>query len=343
MAGPEGETLYPALGGLSRGERIVASGSFLVDAETRLNPAAGSVYFGGSAGSKHGQSSSNVRPSTPEDEEAKLAAVLTRMPVEQRRLVEAQQFCPILEQSRLGSMGTPVKVMIEGTAVFLCCDGCKKSALAQPKQTLEKVAKLIKGERPGTFDAKPTITNDTDESEIQSELAKLAEPDRKAAEAQRFCVVLPNSRLGSMGKPQRLAIGGKAIFVCCEGCTAEAIADPQKTLSALDSLQRQHGAQQAGDSVPTTDDRPESSDSEESDIAAELNKLSAADRAVAVAQKFCVVLGENRLGSMGSPIKLMIGGKPVFLCCAGCKKKALADPKATLDKAAKLKAGTEKR
>ena len=89
--------------------------------------------------------------------------------------------------------------------------------------------------------------------------------------------------------------------------------------------------------------RRTSNDSEEDDIAAALAKLPAADRAIAIAQKFCVVLEENRLGSMGPPVKVMIDGKPVFLCCAGCKKKALADPKATLAKAAKLKAETEKR
>ncbi len=343
MAGPEGETLYPVLGGLSRGERIVASGSFLVDAETRLNPAAGSVYFGGSAGSMHGQASSNVRPSTPEDEEAKLAAALAGMPVEQRRLVEAQQFCPILEQNRLGSMGTPVKVTIEGTTVFLCCDGCKKSALASPKQTLAKVVKLIKGKHlEGAAEASPVaaVTNDSAEIEIKSELAKLSESDRKAAEAQRFCVILPDSRLGSMGKPERLEIGGKVVFVCCEGCTAEAVAAPQKTLAVLGELQRRHGAKQPDDAAPATDDHQES---EENDIATALAKLPAADRAIAIAQKFCVVLEENRLGSMGTPVKVMIDGTPVFLCCVGCKKKALADPKATLAKAAKLKAGVDKR
>ena len=38
------------LGGLKQGDLVVTSGSFLVDAETRLNPAAGSIYFGGSGG-----------------------------------------------------------------------------------------------------------------------------------------------------------------------------------------------------------------------------------------------------------------------------------------------------
>ena len=34
----------------------------------------------------------------------------------------------------------------------------------------------------------------------------------------------------------------------------------------------------------------------------------------------------NRLGGMGTPIKVMIGDKPIFLCCKGCIKKIQAEP-----------------
>lgn len=235
MAGPEGETLFPLLAGLARGERIVASGSFLVDAETRLNPAAGSIYFGGSGGSKSGQvSASTVRPSTPEDEVAKIEAALARLPLEQRRIAEAQQFCPILEENRLGSMGTPVKVTVAGQSVFLCCDGCKKSALANPKQTLAKVAAFKLGRKPqGAVDVKPLASalSPSEETDIQAELAKLTVPDRKAAQAQRFCVVLNDNRLGSMGPPVKLMIDGQPVFLCCSGCKKKALADPQATVA----------------------------------------------------------------------------------------------------------------
>lgn len=39
---------YHLLKGLAAGERVVTAGSFLLDAEARLNPAAGVVYFGAS-------------------------------------------------------------------------------------------------------------------------------------------------------------------------------------------------------------------------------------------------------------------------------------------------------
>jgi Cu(I)/Ag(I) efflux system membrane fusion protein len=55
---------YPVVAGLHAGDRVVTNGSFLIDAETRLNPAASSVYFGGSGG-KGGSATGIVRPSTP--------------------------------------------------------------------------------------------------------------------------------------------------------------------------------------------------------------------------------------------------------------------------------------
>jgi hypothetical protein len=40
---------------------------------------------------------------------------------------------------------------------------------------------------------------------------------------------------------------------------------------------------------------------------------------------------------MDVPVKLMLKGEPVFLCCGGCQKKALADPEKTLANVAALK------
>src|SRR5947199_8564285 len=66
-------------------------------------------------------------------------------------------------------------------------------------------------------------------------------------------------------------------------------------------------------------------------VKAALDQLSPEDRALAEQQKVCPVTGQP-LGSMDVPIKVMVNGQPVFLCCEGCEKKALADPDATLKK-----------
>lgn len=149
MSGPGGAMFYPVLSGLKQGDTVVASGSFLVDAETRLNPAAGSIYFGGSGGSKTNQSSvTAVRPSTPEDPDAKIEAALAELSPEDRKLAESQRFCPVLPDSRLGSMGPPIKLTVEGTPVFICCKGCQKKALANPQETLANVKKLLATSEP---------------------------------------------------------------------------------------------------------------------------------------------------------------------------------------------------
>ncbi|MFB2351670.1 hypothetical protein, partial [Priestia megaterium] len=49
------------------------------------------------------------------------------------------------------------------------------------------------------------------------------------------------------------------------------------------------------------------------------------DAALIAAQKKCPVMDES-LGSMGNPIKVMVGDKPIFLCCKGCVKKIQAEP-----------------
>jgi hypothetical protein len=79
-------------------------------------------------------------------------------------------------------------------------------------------------------------------------------------------------------------------------------------------------------------------------LKANLDKLPAADRKLAEAQKLCPVSGE-RLGSMGVPVKVEVEGEPVFLCCASCRKEARDNPKETLARARKLRtesAGTSR-
>jgi hypothetical protein len=76
----------------------------------------------------------------------------------------------------------------------------------------------------------------------------------------------------------------------------------------------------------------------EAEIQAERAKLSPEDRALVEAQEWCAVDNKERLGEMDAPFKLMIKGKPVFLCCEGCRKKAEADPDKTLATVEELKA-----
>lgn len=138
----DGAVFFPVLAGLRPGERVVASGSFLVDAETRLNPAAGSIYFGGSTGSgKSGGSVTTTRPSTP-DESNPFETEIGKLKAADQRLARAQRMCVVLTDNPLGSMGKPIKLLVEGEPVFLCCDGCREDALADPRKTLQSARNL---------------------------------------------------------------------------------------------------------------------------------------------------------------------------------------------------------
>lgn len=243
MTAADGVAMYPVLKGLRPGDEIVTSGSFLIDAETRLNPAAGSIYFGGSGGSSVGGSSvTTVRPSTPDDEEAKIASALAKLPAADRKLAEAQRFCAVLEESRLGSMGVPIQVTLEGQTVFLCCAGCKSHALSNLQQTLKKLKARPKAASPAIRQSLPVkrsvaaAVESQRELTIRAALAKLSSTDRKLAEKQAFCVVNEEGRLGSMGAPVKLTIQGQPVFLCCDGCRDRALENPAATLARAKRL-----------------------------------------------------------------------------------------------------------
>ena len=74
--------------------------------------------------------------------EEKIEVALAKLSPEDRKLAEAQKFCAVHSKTRLGSMDKPIKIMINGQAVFLCCDGCEKEANDNQQATLAKVKEL---------------------------------------------------------------------------------------------------------------------------------------------------------------------------------------------------------
>jgi Cu(I)/Ag(I) efflux system membrane fusion protein len=226
--GPRSGGFYPVLRGLEPGEQVAAGGAFLIDAETRLNGGVGSTYFGARGGPAEKKPGGAVRPSMGDDEEAKVKAALARLSPEDRKLALAQGYCPILKNSRLGSMGRPVKVQLDGQTVFLCCKGCEKEAREHPAQTLSTVTTKAQG--------RPSLGADSKEAAIQAALAQLSPADRRLAEAQRFCAVRGNSRLGSMDVPFKVMIRGEPVFLCCDACADRAQANADATLATVRKL-----------------------------------------------------------------------------------------------------------
>ncbi len=78
--------------------------------------------------------------------------------------------------------------------------------------------------------------------EVAAERAKLSPEDRALVDAQEWCVVSTEERLGSMGPPIQLDIKGQPVFVCCKGCKRKAEADPDKTLAKLAELKNKKAA-----------------------------------------------------------------------------------------------------
>jgi hypothetical protein len=115
VVGPRTGEYRPVLHGLEAGQRVASAGAFLLDAETRLNPAIAAAYFGA------------ARTPAP-----------ARLSPEDRALAEQQKTCPVTGKL-LGSMGTPVRVDLAGKTIFLCCKSCEPDLKANPERYLSKL------------------------------------------------------------------------------------------------------------------------------------------------------------------------------------------------------------
>ncbi len=248
LTAPNGGAYYPVLSGLAVDDRVVTAGSFLIDAETRLNPALGSTYIGGTAGGRGG--AATVRPTTPEDKDTKVAAALGKLAPADRKLAEAQTWCPV-QRDRLGVMGVPVKVKTaDGRPLFVCCPACQAEAEADPAEMFHRVEELKRtrtGAAPPSTDptlrppvsaapAAPALTGDR-LAKVLAGLDKLTADDRKRAVAQRLCPV-QEKPLGLMGKPVEVPLSGGTVFVCCASCVDDAAADPKGTLKKAEEFKK---------------------------------------------------------------------------------------------------------
>jgi hypothetical protein len=124
------------------------------------------------------------------------------------------------------------------------------------------------------------------------------------------------------------AIGSLCVSVLMAGCQAQSPSEP--AASSMQAGSNDDNGHQDTDAASEIDRT----------ISTALAGLSLQDQPIAMAQRYCAVMNKSRLGSMGTPIKFEIKGEPVFVCCAGCKSKALKSPDATLAKVAELKAAS---
>lgn len=69
-------------------------------------------------------------------------------------------------------------------------------------------------------------------AEYAKVLAELPMEDRMAVYKQKLCPV-SGEPLGAMGKPYKVTVKGRDVFLCCKGCEATITADPDTYLAKL--------------------------------------------------------------------------------------------------------------
>ncbi|HYW79678.1 MAG TPA: efflux RND transporter periplasmic adaptor subunit [Thermoguttaceae bacterium] len=121
------------LEGIDAGELVATNGNFLIDSQMQLagNPSLINP-------TKANSSSDLDEADLDEAKSAKLLAALSKLSADDRALAEKQRICPVTELP-LGSMGTPIKVDVNGQPVFICCEGCRTRLLGAPAKYLAKL------------------------------------------------------------------------------------------------------------------------------------------------------------------------------------------------------------
>jgi Cu(I)/Ag(I) efflux system membrane fusion protein len=77
-------------------------------------------------------------------------------------------------------------------------------------------------------------TGKTDMEKMKESLADFSEEDRESAMKQHFCPV-SGEMLGTMGQPQKVEVQGQMVWICCEGCKDQLLAEPDKYLAKLNN------------------------------------------------------------------------------------------------------------
>ncbi len=145
-------------------------------------------------------------------------------------LIAKQARCPVMDES-LGSMGQPIKLLVGGKPLYLCCKGCIKKVQAEPEKYLAMVYGNPTTVAKGTV-AKGTVAKGTEQ--VRPGVFKVTAADQPFIAAQKKCPVM-DEPLNAMGGPYKVNANGKAIYICCPGCAKKIAAEPQKWLSVLAS------------------------------------------------------------------------------------------------------------
>lgn len=146
------------LKGLENGEQIAVSGAFLIDSQMQLagNPslidptkAQATLEIEFDEGdlppigtprmiAQGSDPIPQITPAAPMEYDDEGATTTAGLSAEDQEIVDRQKTCPVSDLP-LGTTGPPIKVMVEGRAVFICCERCRATLLAEPEKYLAKL------------------------------------------------------------------------------------------------------------------------------------------------------------------------------------------------------------
>ncbi len=214
-----------------------------------------------------------------------------------RPFVNQQRVCPVTNTG-LNNHGVPIKLIVGNQPLYVCCKGCIEKVQNNPQHFLTKAAAAKRENR--------------QPSRQQVSVFWASQGDGAAIRAQRDCPVM-NQPLGAHGKPLKVAINGRPVFVCCEGCIDKVVQGRDFYFRKLNDMAARN--QPARPNPIGAQRRP----------LIQVGYATDADRPRIEAQATCLVL-RKPLGNHGTPIKISIDGRPVFVCCQGCVKKVQDNP-----------------
>jgi Cu(I)/Ag(I) efflux system membrane fusion protein len=128
VLGPTSGDQIVILEGVAAGEQVATRGNFLIDSQMQLAGNPSLIDPTKTVPTK-------AEPKINETVSAEMIAALSELSTKDRGLVNHQRICPVT-MMQLGSMGTPKRVDVNGTPVFICCDGCRESLLDDPETYL---------------------------------------------------------------------------------------------------------------------------------------------------------------------------------------------------------------
>ena len=259
--------------------------------------------------------------------------------------------CPISKEPIVPSVGA---IEHKGKTVGLCCPGCGKQFQAWDEARKDEFVSLaVAGREPGMNHA------DHGENAVPDttgEASSWAEPY-----ALGICPI-SGQKLGSMGEPVVKKYDEREVRFCCAGCVGKFETDLEASWKTVDEaiVKDQLRYYPLETCVVSGDPLIENGESiaintvygnrlvrlcgkmcEREFKASPKVFIAELDKAAANAQRkdypltTCVVRG-GELGSMGEPAEMVVAGRLIRLCCAGCEDKVKADPTrliAEIDKA----------